>query len=241
MGGGNKRKTLVKPPRDYHELARKLRLSGKGLSLLKEALTHRSYSHLAGEPSNERLEFLGDSVLSLAITDYLFSQCPQKSEGELSKIRAYLVNAVTLAKVAEELSVGDYIFLGTGEEKTGGRRRDALLADVMEAIIAAVFLSRGWEQVKEFILRNWKTELKQLLASGEEPLDPKTRLQEVLQRKGESPRYTLVRVEGPDHDRSYTVSAYYRDQIVGTGQGKSKKEAEQEAAREALQHLEKLS
>lgn len=229
------------PPRDYHDLARKLALPGEGLPLLKQALTHRSYSHLTGEPSNERLEFLGDSVLSLAISDYLFAKCPQKNEGELSKIRAWLVNAVTLARVAEELELGDYIFLGTGEEKAGGRKREALLADVMEALIAAVYLSCGWEEVKKFITRYWEAELNQLLASGEEPLDPKTRLQEVLQRRGESPRYTLVRVEGPDHDRSYTVSAYYRDQIVGTGHGKSKKEAEQEAAKEALQYLEKLS
>src|SRR5690554_4331958 len=139
MGGRNKKKTLVKPPQNYHELARKLKICGEGLPLLKQALTHRSYSHLTREPSNERLEFLGDSVLSLVITDYLFSQCPQKSEGELSKIRACLVNAVTLAKVAEELAVDEYIFLKAGEEKTRGRKRDALLADVMEAIIAAVF------------------------------------------------------------------------------------------------------
>ncbi|HHU83161.1 MAG TPA: ribonuclease III [Firmicutes bacterium] len=241
MGGKNKKKTVIKPPRDHHKLARKLGISSEGLPLLKQALTHRSYSHLAGEPSNERLEFLGDSVLSLAITEYLYSKYPRKNEGELSKIRAWLVNAVTLAKVAEELEVGAYILLGTGEEKSGGRKREALLADVMEALIAAVFLNRGWEQVKKFIIRHWGAELKQLLAAGEEPLDPKTRLQELLQRKGESPRYALVRVDGPDHDRSYTVSAYYRDKVVGTGQGKSKKEAEQEAAKEALQYLGKLT
>ena len=143
--------------------------------------------------------------------------------------------------MAEELELGEYIFLGTGEEKAGGRKREALLADVMEALIAAVYLSRGWEEVKKFITRHWAAELNQLLASGEEPLDPKTRLQEVLQRMGEAPRYSLVRVDGPDHDRSYTVSAYYRDKIVGTGQGRSKKEAEQEAAKEALQYLEELS
>ena len=177
----------------------------------------------------------------MAISDYLFSKCPRKNEGELSKLRAWLVNAVTLARVAEELELGEYIFLGTGEEKAGGRKREALLADVMEALIAAVYLSRGWEEVKKFITRHWAAELNQLLASGEEPLDPKTRLQEVLQRMGEAPRYSLVRVDGPDHDRSYTVSAYYRDKIVGTGQGRSKKEAEQEAAKEALQYLEELS
>ncbi|NLY89246.1 MAG: ribonuclease III [Firmicutes bacterium] len=240
MGGRNRRKISTEPPKDYHELAGKLKISGEGLPLLKQALTHRSYSHLTGEPSNERLEFLGDSVLSLVISDYLFHRCPQKNEGELSKIRAWLVNAVTLAKVAEKLEVGEYIFLGTGEEKAGGRRRDALLADVMEALIAAVYLNRGWEEVKRFIAQYWETELQQLLVSGAEPLDPKTRWQEVLQSKGESPRYALVRIDGPDHNRSYTVHAYYRNKIAGTGRGKSKKEAEQEAAREALQYLEKL-
>src|SRR5690554_101943 len=156
-------------PRDYHELGRKLAISGaglllgEGLVLLKQALTHSSYSYLTGESSNERLEFLGDSVLSLVISDYLFHEFAQKSEGDLSKIRASLVNAVTLARVAEKLELGEYILLGAGEEKAGGRKRDALLADVMEALIAAVFLNGGWEQAKAFIIKQWESELKEVL------------------------------------------------------------------------------
>ncbi len=228
------------PPRDYQELAAKLDIFPQERTLLKQALIHRSYSHETGEKSNERLEFLGDSVLSLVISDYLYHQFSHRSEGELSKTRAYLVSASTLARVAERLELGEYLFLGAGEEKTGGRKKEALLADAMEALIAAVYLEHGWEKVKDFILSKWQPEIEELLVNGKEPLDPKTELQELLQSKGETPRYHLLRIEGPDHDRLYTVNVYYREKLVGTGKGRSKKEAEQEAAKEGLKYLQNI-
>jgi len=211
------------PPRDYQELAANLNLFPQETVLLKQALIHRSYSHETGEKSNERLEFLGDSVLSLVISDYLYKKFRRRSEGELSKTRAFLVSAATLARVAARLDLGEYIFLGTGEEKTGGRKKEALVADAMEALIAAVYLQCGWEKVKDFIINNWTPEIEKLLIRGREPLDPKTKLQELLQSKGKTPHYTLFRVEGPDHDRLYTVNVYYREKIAGTGKGRSKR------------------
>jgi ribonuclease-3 len=206
-------------------------------SLLKKVLSHRSYVHETGGQSNERLEFLGDSVLSMVISEYLYNQFPEKTEGDLSKWRAYLVSADSLAHLAKKLELGSALLLGVGEEKSGGRERKSILADTMEALIAGVYLEYGWDQVKDFILDLWHPFLRQM-EKYELPIDPKTRLQEILQAKSLVPRYKLIRVDGPDHNRLYTIAVYNGSTFLGQGTGKSKKEAEQEAAEEALKALE---
>ncbi|HEY8391849.1 MAG TPA: ribonuclease III [Capillibacterium sp.] len=219
------------------KLTRTLGLFQEKEGLLRQALAHRSYIHETGGESNERLEFLGDSVLSLVISEYLYQHFPHKPEGDLSKWRAYLVSADSLARLARKLELGRYLLLGVGEEKSGGRERKSILADAMEALIAAIYLEYGWEKVKSFILAHWQP----FFARMEEenlPVDPKTHLQEILQAKGAAPHYKLLSAEGPDHNRLYTIAVYNGTCFLGKGVGRSKKEAEQEAAGEALKELE---
>ncbi|HHW11679.1 MAG TPA: ribonuclease III [Firmicutes bacterium] len=222
---------------EINPLIQQLGLFQENSRLLKQALAHRSYTHEAGGDSNERLEFLGDSVLSLVISEYLFKHYPQKPEGDLSKWRAYLVSTESLARLARKLGLGRYLLLGVGEDKSGGRERRSILADAMEALIAAIYLEYGWERVKTFILEQWEP-LLALMEKYPLPIDPKTHLQELLQAKGSVPRYKLVRAEGPDHNRLYTIAVYNGNSFLGQGVGRSKKEAEQEAAEEALKDLE---
>lgn len=220
-------------------LAKKAGITEKDLPLLEQALTHRSYIHEVGGESNERLEFLGDSVLSLVISEYLYTRFPQKTEGELSKWRSSLVNSRTLAQIAASLNLGELLYLGAGEEKTGGRKRASLLADAMEAIIAVAYLTKGLQNARSFIIPLWQPYIEALLTE-EKPLDPKTMLQEVLQqRHGELPTYKLMNVEGPDHQRLYTMAVYSRDRKIGVGRGTSKKEAAKKAAEQGLLSLEK--
>lgn len=229
-----KKKKLNQPD---SALLNKLHLSTEDTPFLMQALTHRSYVHEAGGESNERLEFLGDSVLSLVISEYIYTKFPQKTEGELSKWRSSLVNAHTLAKIASALNLGKWLLLGTGEERTGGRSRESLLADTMEAIIAVVYLSQGLEQTRDFVIPLWQPLLEKLI-HGNKPLDPKTMLQETLQhKKGELPVYNLLGVEGPDHKRQYTMGVYYKNIRIGVGKGKSKKEATKNAALQGLEYI----
>ncbi|NLW59595.1 MAG: ribonuclease III [Firmicutes bacterium] len=222
---------------EINTLIERLGLFQENRKLLKQALAHRSYIHEAGGESNERLEFLGDSVLSLVISEFLFKHYPQKPEGDLSKWRAYLVSTDNLARLAKKLGLGRSLLLGVGEEKSGGRERRSILADAMEALIAAIYLEYGWDRVKSFILEQWQP-LFALMEKYALPVDPKTHLQELLQAKGSVPRYQLVRVEGPDHNRLYTMAVYNGNCLLGQGVGRSKKEAQQEAAEEALKDLE---
>lgn len=228
------------PDQNLKELAARLGIPEKDLSLLKQALTHSSYSHEVGGESNERLEFLGDSVLSLVISEYIYKRFPRKTEGELSKWRASLVNSGTLAVIARRLNLGQYLLLGAGEEKSGGRDRDSLLADATEALLAVIYLCEGWDRVRAFISGLWE-QLIEELAAEERLLDPKTMLQEVLHRKGESPQYNLVKVTGPDHNRRYTMAVYVQNKLIGTGMGRSKKEAAKNAAQKALKALKNLT
>lgn len=221
----------------YQELSAKLGIAEKDIPLLRQAFIHRSYCHENGGDSNERLEFLGDSVLSLTISEYLYKNYPQKSEGELSKWRASLVNSEKLATIARTLDLGKFLLLGTGEERSGGRERSSLLADVMEALIAVVYLVSGIEKAREFVIELWHPHI-EALRDSKRPLDAKTMLQEILQRKGETPKYELIDVTGPDHERHFTSAVYYRNKAIGVGTGRSKKEAEKKAARKALLEIE---
>ncbi len=206
--------------------------------LLEIALTHKSC--LNENPklveSNERLEFLGDAVLEFVITETLYKSFPDKQEGFLTTLRANLVNAQNLAEVAKKLNLGPLIHLSKGEEDGGGRKNPSLLADTVEAIIGALYLDQGISKVEEFIRQNLVNEIPDKVAK---PLkDPKSRFQEYIQAKGlPAPRYKVLKESGPDHERNFVVQVLVEGKVMGEGAGKSKGQAEQEAAKKALSFL----
>jgi ribonuclease III len=205
-------------------------------AVLEVALTHRSYTaEHEGAEHNERMEFLGDAVLEFVVTDLLYERFREMREGEMAKLRASLVSREVLAAVARDVGVGDFLRLGRGEETSDGRNKDSILADAMEALIAAVYLDGGVGAAREVILRHWERRVAaRSVAPGGK--DYKTRLQEVLARAHLEPVYR-VRGEGPDHDRVFTATVEVGGAHRGEGRGRSKKGAEQEAARVALQHM----
>lgn len=207
--------------------------------LLEEALTHRSYLNEVKEKisSNERLEFLGDSILSFVVSDYLFSHYPEFNEGKLTNLRSLLVNTKMLADVARECNLGSMLRLSKGEEESGGRNNQSLLADIFEAYIGALFLDQGVKEVEKLISQT-------ILPHAEEFIkknllkDPKSLLQEHVQsRKQGSPMYKVVEEEGPAHARQFTVGVYVGETLLGQGKGKSKQEAEEIAAEKALESI----
>lgn len=201
------------------------------------ALTHRSYAAEHGlEVSYERLEFLGDAVLQLAVTRYLYDTYDDLAEGELAKIRAAVVNKRTLAGIARTLGVGASILLGQGEETSGGRDKDSILADVVESLLGAVYLDGGYEPASRFVLENWVPFIEDRAAAPGRR-DYKTRLQETLARDGLTPRYEISE-SGPDHAKAFRADLWVDDELRSTGEGSSKKRAEQDAAREATEKLD---
>jgi ribonuclease-3 len=211
-------------------------------SLLIEALTHKSFSNEQndrGVPDNERLEFLGDVVLGLVVSHYVFRTFPHLPEGELTRIRSEVVSEKGLAVIGKAISLGDFMRLGKGEERSGGRLKSSLIANAMEALIGAIFCDGGFEQACR-VVEALVVEHIQRAARRKAGVDYKTRLQERLQaRFGEVPQYVLVHADGPPHQRSYTVEARFRESCIGRGEGRSKKAAEQAAARQALEQPEK--
>ncbi len=207
------------------------------LGLLAEALTHRSYLNEHREHAgnhNERLEFLGDAVLELASTRFLFDKYPHKPEGELTAYRAALVNTVSLAESAQKLDLGSYLLLSKGEARDTGRARDVILADAFEAVIGAIYLDQGYEAAERFIASQLYGKIDDVIRERAWQ-DAKSRFQEVAQdRKGITPRYQLLDEVGPDHARTFTVGVYLDEREMGRGEGKSKQEAEQDAAKDAL-------
>lgn len=204
-------------------------------AILKEALSHSSYTNEGKAGSNnERLEFLGDSILSLVVSEKLFLDYHELPEGELSKIRAGLVCEKSLYKFAERIRLGKYMYLGKGEDRTGGRNRPSILADSFEALIAAIYLDGGLEEARLFILRFIP---KNINAQKFRPLsDYKTALQEIIQQnKEEKIEYKLISESGPDHDKIFDVHVRLNSNVIGKGKGKSKKQAEQDAAKEAME------
>jgi ribonuclease-3 len=205
--------------------------------LLALAVVHRSAAARAGQ-NNEKLEFLGDAVLDLAISDLLMRRFPTADEGELSKRRAALVNARVLAAKAAAMNLGAELRLGKGEEKSGGRKKASILAAAFEAVIGAVFLDGGFGAARDVVSHHFREDL--VRAGGESPIDHKSRLQEITQQLfRETPSYALVQASGPDHDRAFVVEISIAGRLSGRGEGKSKKEAEQQAALEALSEIEK--
>lgn len=200
-----------------------------------EALTHSSYSNENKNcPFNERLEFLGDSVLSIVISDYLFKKEKNLPEGELTKIRANIVCEESLSEISQNIHLGKYMLLGKGEEATGGRDRISILADALEAVIAAIYLDGGMEPARDFILKYMDKIINDSI-KGKIFRDYKTCLQEVLQSNGENNIwYKLVDEKGPDHNKIFVMEVGINDTVLGRGEGKSKKDAEQVAAKCAL-------
>jgi ribonuclease-3 len=210
----------------------------RDVELLERALTHKSYANENRvHYHNERMEFLGDAVLSLVISEYLMKACPDSTEGDLSKFRAAVVSEPALASVSREIGLGDYLLLGKGEEQTGGRNKASLLADCLEALIASVYLDAGIDAAETFIIRAFEAVIRKTCTSGG-PLDYKTALQEICQeRLKQLPEYRIVSETGPDHQKQFKIEVWIKGQLSGCGMGKSKKEAEQRAAGEALEYL----
>ena len=211
-------------------------------NLLKTALTHSSYANQhRDEEYNERFEFLGDSILQLCITEYLFLNYKNKSEGELTKIRSLIVCENSLYEIGKKLNLGYFIRISKGEELTGGRERVSIIADAVEALIAAIYLDKGLEFVKDYILGHFK-EIIEKAINNDIVLDYKTKLQEEMQKKGEvSIVYELLKFEGPPHRRKFFTSVIVEEKELGKGEGYSKKESEQNAAKEALKILEEVN
>ncbi len=225
---------------DLATLQQSLGISFNNPSFLEQALVHSSYINENpgfAPASNERLEFLGDAVLSLIVAEKLYQDFPHFAEGKMTKLRSALVRRDTLARMARIISLGDYLYLGKGEEASGGRHKPANLAGALEAVIAAIFLDQGSTIVRNFILGLLDKEL-QKVVSGEAGVDYKSQLQELIQaREQQTPDYHVIETIGPDHDKRFTIEVRLDDTVLGRGSGKSKKMAEAEAARSALEQL----
>ena len=210
----------------------------KDKALLKQAFTHRSYineNRSSGLEHNERLEFLGDAVLELVITDYLYGRLNDSTEGEMTALRSALVNADTCARVAQSLGANDFLLLSKGESKDNGRARQYILANTLEAIIGAIYMDQGYEVAKKFILEHIAPLMEEIVARGKW-IDAKSLFQEKAQEfVGHTPVYKTVKETGPDHDKHFTVAVSVNNEVYGEGQGQSKQDAEQEAARVALE------
>lgn len=206
--------------------------------LLKTALTHSSFSSESKEEmpyNNERLEFLGDAIFDAIISEHLYKRLETVEEGRLTKIRAIIVCEQSLFQCSRQLSLGDFLNLGRGEENSGGRERSSILADAMEAVIGAIYLDGGWEEVKTFVLNNFYQTIEEAL-SGKLFMDYKTEIQEKLQAHGDVDiSYITDKEEGPDHDKTFYINLVFNGKIIGAGSGRSKKEAEQRAAKQALE------
>lgn len=223
---------------DLHAFQERLGYEFTRPALLERALTHKSFSHESKRretPDNETFEFLGDSVLGFIVGDILFHRFPHLDEGALSKMKAYLVSAPILARMAREFGMGEVLFLGVGEERSGGRQKDSLLANLFEAVIAAVYLDGGTEAVRALITKSFESDLASINSDDLLFQDYKTALQEAAQAEGlPLPEYSVVDEIGPDHEKRFVVEVRLANKIVARGEGTSKKEAQQQAAREAL-------
>jgi ribonuclease-3 len=220
-----------------HPIEERLAYEFRTADLLETALTHRSLAATAGPRNNEKLEFLGDAVLELAVSDVLMQQFPQLQEGDLSKLRASLVNAKILAEKARAIGLGPLLRLGKGEEKSGGRNKESILAAAYEAVMGAIFLDRGFAAARKVVARQFAADVEARAAGAVE--DCKTRLQEITQKLFKAtPTYDLVRETGPDHAKHFVSQISVAGRNLGRGEGNSKKSAEQAAAMEALQALQ---
>jgi ribonuclease-3 len=225
---------------DFKTFAKKLGVNFLDISLLQTACTHRSYLNEVKNAKiehNERLEFLGDAVLELVVTDFLYKKYPRKNEGDLTAYRSALVNTNSLSRVADNIGINEYLILSKGEAKDTGRARAIILADAVEAIIGAVYLDQGYETAEAFIARSILEFIKiEDIISNKLWLDAKSRFQERAQEAtGQTPIYKTVKETGPDHDKQFTVGVFIGDTQIALGAGPSKNEAEQKAAEKAIE------
>jgi len=234
------RQVTVSRPRPAEELSEALGVSFSNQGLLRQSLYHRSYLNEAPDreiESNERLEFLGDAVLGLIVSDKLYRDYPGLSEGHLSQLRALLVRWDALAQAAQRIDLGAYLVLGRGEELSGGRNRPSNLAGALEALIGAAFMDGGMGKARKLVLRLLNPDFDEIAARGV-TADSKSELQHVAQtRWHQIPEYRLISSEGPDHAKLFTVEVCVGEQVLGRGQGRNKKQAELNAARQALETL----
>ena len=226
---------------DVSELQRRLGHGFEKVERLESALAHRSFAVEAGHPmpdESQRLEFLGDAVLGAISAEWLFGHCAGWREGPLTKVRSRLTNEAALARVARRLDLGRFIRLGKGEEQGGGREKDAVLADAVEAVIGALWLDGGAEAARKFFREGFSEEIEAAVEAGGDE-NPKGELQEWMQREWKaSPRYELVEETGPAHERLFRVAVYREEERMGEGEGKSKRQAEMRAAQQALRCME---
>jgi ribonuclease-3 len=221
-------------------LQKTLKIKFKNKALLEQALIHSSYINEnpgIAEGDNERLEFLGDAVLGFIIAEELYKRFPQFSEGEMTRLRSSLVSQDALSRMAKSIKLGDFLYLGKGEESGGGRSKPANLSGALEALTAAIFLDRGMQVTRKFVLKLIAKKMAKTLSQGIEA-DYKSKLQEIMQAQRQlKPKYRVIEAVGPAHERQFTVEVSVGDSVMGRGSGKSKKAAEAEAARIALDRL----
>jgi ribonuclease-3 len=225
---------------DLLGLLEALDIKPKDKSLYELSITHRSVLNESGSglKSNEKLEFLGDAILGAIVSEYLFLELPDLSEGQLARRKSVLVSEASLANWATHLDLGKYLILGKGEEQTGGRQKAALLADVYEAVLGAIFIDLGWKEARDFVHRSLKSV--PLSRSVQKTQDAKSRLQEYSQRLYKKPPlYKLVKTKGPDHAKEFEIEVVVDSETIAKGKGKTKKEAEQDGATLALESLER--
>lgn len=230
-----------KRTQQLQSFCQKLGIHMHDLELMDMALTHTSYAHEAKRatklPHNERIEFLGDSVLSVVVSTYMYKNFPDLSEGQLTKLRAYIVCEGSLYEYAKKIHLGDYLQLGKGEEMSGGRERPSILADAFESVLGAIYLDQGLEAVQSCLLNMMQKEINYICRHGIHN-DYKTRLQEFLQRDGEVEiSYQLMGSTGPEHNKIFTSEVMVEGRVIGEGKGRTKKDSEQHAAQQALAQL----
>ncbi len=222
---------------NFEKLENSIGYNFKNKSLLKQAMIHKSYAYEHKVESNEKLEFLGDSILEFISSKYIYQKYPELKEGEMTKVRAAVVCEKSLYKIAKMHNFSDFLYLGKSEKRTGGNQRPAILADSVEAVIAAIYLDGGIEEVEKFIVNNLKEEI-EIATKHVGDKDYKTVLQEKLQIHGDVKiEYIIIKESGPDHDKTFEAEVKYNGKILAEGKGKSKKEAQMQAAKKALENL----
>lgn len=226
----------------YNEIAKKIGVEFKDKRLLKAAFTHRSYlneNRGKGLKNNERLEFLGDAVLELIISSFLFTNYPDKTEGDLTSIRAAIVRTESLAEESRKLDIGQYLRMSKGEEDSGGKKKEYLLANLYEATLGAIYLEHGYKTCEDFVTRTLLKKVDKIV-SQKLFIDPKTKIQELMQSKFKiTPTYEIIGEDGPDHDKVFTVALLKGDKKLAIGHGHSKQKAEEDAAKNAIEKIEK--
>ncbi len=221
------------------QLQEKIGINFSDEKILLKAITHKSYAYEKGTESNERLEFLGDAILNLIVTEFLYGNFPELEEGDMSKLKSRLVGIEILYKIGKKLNIGEFLLLGRGEEKTAGREKKRLIGSAVEAVIASIYIEKGFEQAEEIVIRWIKPFIKNIRKGEEVSKDWKSILQEFVQKsKWSLPEYRVAKEIGPPHNRKFKIELWIGERKISSGTGNSKKEAQQKAARNALKRMQ---